>query len=112
MSSPSPSEHLQTTQDNLYSFTDRATIEIMAVPQELTMDHIDDSIVPGTVHLVDLEHTLHTKHAKGNYQDVVLVPTPSNDPDDPLNWTPRRKALSATCWIMYVHEVHIHFEPG
>lgn len=48
--------------------------------------------VPGTVHLVDLEHTMHTRHAgKG---DIVLVPTPSSDPDDPLNWSPRRKLMS------------------
>ena len=84
----------------------------MTVPQELAMNHIDDSVVPGTVHLVDLKHALHTKHGKGSYQDVVLVPTPSNDPDDPLNWTPRRKTLSATCWIVYVLEVDDKLQPN
>ena len=64
-------------------------------------EDIDDKVVPGTVHLVDLEHTLQTKHAKGGQADVVLVPTPSSDPNDPLNWTPRRKALSTLCWILY-----------
>jgi len=44
--------------------------------------HLDTSAIPGTVHLVDLEGTMHTKHAK-NISDVVLVPTPSTDPDDP-----------------------------
>jgi hypothetical protein len=55
---------------------------------------VDD--VPGTVHLVDLEHTLHTRHA-GSSDDIVLVPMPSNDPDDPLNWTPRRKLTATIC---------------
>ena len=73
----------------------------MACPRELNIAEIDDLIVPGTIHLVDLEHTLRAKHAKGTYQDVVLVPSPSDDPDDPLNWSPRRKALSAACWIVY-----------
>ncbi len=103
--------YLQAALNSLQSFATGATVDTMALPQELTMDQIDDSVVPGTVHLVDLEYTLRTKHAKGSYQDVVLVPTPSNDPDDPLNWTPRRKALSATCWIVYVLEAHAHFEP-
>jgi MFS family permease len=66
---------------------------------DLNIAEIDDSAVPGTVHLVDLEHSLHAKHAKGS--DVVLVPSPSDDPDDPLNWSPRRKALSSACWIVY-----------
>lgn len=51
--------------------------------------------IPGTVHLVDLDHTLHTRHANGG--DIVLVPTPSSDPNDPLNWSPRRKILSTLC---------------
>lgn len=40
--------------------------------------------VPGTVHLVDLEGTMSAKHAKGTQQDIVLVPSPSPDPDDPV----------------------------
>ncbi|KIX10420.1 uncharacterized protein Z518_01502 [Rhinocladiella mackenziei CBS 650.93] len=55
--------------------------------------------VPGTIHLVDLDHTMHTRHAGGG--DIVLVPTPSSDPDDPLNWSPRRKILSTICSNLY-----------
>ncbi|KAK4937831.1 hypothetical protein LTR10_021634 [Elasticomyces elasticus] len=55
--------------------------------------------VPGTVHLVDLDHSMHTRHAQGG--DIVLVPTPSKDPDDPLNWSPRRKYLSSLCSNLY-----------
>ena len=57
--------------------------------------------VPGTVHLVDLEHTLRAKHASGRQQDIVLVPSPSQDPDDPLNWSPRRKLLSTVTLSVY-----------
>ncbi|KAK4496965.1 hypothetical protein PRZ48_011414 [Zasmidium cellare] len=63
--------------------------------------HIDTSLVPGTVHLVDIDHTLHTKHSRA-HKDIVLVPTPSDDPDDPLNWTPKRKLLSLVCMCVYV----------
>ncbi len=56
--------------------------------------------IPGTVHLVDLEGTIHALHAKGGKRDIVLVPVPSAHPDDPLNWTPRRKLLSLTCLCM------------
>ena len=58
--------------------------------------HIDESAVPGTVHLVDLDHSIHTRHSSGD-KEIVLIPTPSDDPDDPLNWSPRRKALSTLC---------------
>ena len=57
--------------------------------------------VPGTVHLVDLEHTLHTRHAGSGAGDIVLVPTPSNDPNDPLNWDPRRKLMATICSNLY-----------
>lgn len=60
---------------------------------------IDESSVPGTVHLVDLEHTLQTRHAKA-HNDIVLVPTPSTDPEDPLNWTQRRKHRALACALL------------
>ncbi|EME39841.1 hypothetical protein DOTSEDRAFT_137260 [Dothistroma septosporum NZE10] len=56
--------------------------------------------VPGTFHLVDLDHTIASKHANA-HQDIVLVPTPSEDPDDPLNWSSRRKLLSLICMCVY-----------
>ncbi|KAF2119088.1 major facilitator superfamily domain-containing protein [Lophiotrema nucula] len=49
---------------------------------------------PGTEYLVDtaqtsagheLEHT-NFKHGKGKKTDIILVPQPSNDPNDPLLW--------------------------
>ena len=64
--------------------------------------------VAGTVHLVDLEGIMHAKHASGSgKKDIVLVPAPSPDPDDPLNWTPRRKLMSTVCVMVYTLMVGI-----
>ena len=50
--------------------------------------------VPGSVQLVDVDGTSLSKHALGRVKDVVLVPAPSEHPDDPLNWSLNRKRLS------------------
>ncbi|OAL30556.1 hypothetical protein AYO22_01508 [Fonsecaea multimorphosa] len=65
--------------------------------------------IPGTVHLVDLDHTMHTRHADAGAGDIVLVPTPSNDPNDPLNWSPRRKILSTICTNLLVTKRYTWF---
>ena len=62
----------------------------------------DHHPVPGTVHLVDLEGIVNAKHASGSQRDVVLIPFPSSDPDDPLNWSARRKSLSDACICLCV----------
>src|SRR5882757_6112957 len=91
----------------------------MAAEGKTTSNVVEErEFVPGTVHLVDLEGadsshlhtsstadtlegTMRAKHASKGQRDIVLVPTPSNDPDDPLNWSPRRKLLSTSCMCMY-----------
>lgn len=55
----------------------------------------DTGRIPGTIHLVDLEHTMRARHA--GHGDIVLDPSPSNDPNDPLNWSPRRKLMATIC---------------
>lgn len=44
--------------------------------------------VPGTAQLEDVlsERTAHLKKGKGGDSHIILVPQPSNDPNDPLNW--------------------------
>lgn len=60
------------------------------------------ALPPGTVHLVDLGGTLKAKHADGKHaSDIVLIPRPSDDPEDPLNWSPRRKLLATSCVVVY-----------
>ncbi|KAL2831843.1 major facilitator superfamily domain-containing protein [Aspergillus cavernicola] len=62
---------------------------------------IDQSAIPGTFTLVDADHVLTTRHLEAGDQDIVLVPEPSSDPDDPLSWSPRRKLLSTVCVSVY-----------
>lgn len=54
---------------------------------------IDFTAIPGTSHLVDMD-----KEA-----EVVLIPTPSDDPNDPLNWTYKRKMLQMFCIVLYCY---------
>lgn len=58
---------------------------------------IDESQIPGTIQLIDIDEHLATQHAKGHKKDIILVPTPSPDPDDPLNWSPGRKRMALVC---------------
>ncbi|KAL5362604.1 MFS general substrate transporter [Aspergillus floccosus] len=60
-------------------------------------DDVDRNAIPGTFTLVDLEHTMASRHLDHGNSDIVLVPQPSDDPDDPLNWSRRRKLLSTIC---------------
>lgn len=58
-------------------------------------------LVPGTVHLVDVAGEGHdVKHAIGR-RDIVLVPRPSADPEDPLNWSRRRKLMAMSMVYLY-----------
>ncbi|CAH0058118.1 unnamed protein product [Clonostachys solani] len=55
-----------------------------------------DIPVPGTVQLVDVTGTSTLQHGKSEH-DIILVPQPTNDPNDPLNWSPMRK-LNSSVW--------------
>ncbi|TLD21060.1 hypothetical protein PspLS_09251 [Pyricularia sp. CBS 133598] len=57
--------------------------------------------VPGTVKLVDSQGKLAVRHAKGSQHDIVLIPRPSDDPDDPLNWSLLRKHTLLACICAY-----------
>ena len=59
--------------------------------------------IPGTVHLIDLDHSLQARHAEDG--DIILDPAPSSDPDDPLNWSPRRKLMSTISVNLWVARV-------
>jgi hypothetical protein len=58
--------------------------------------------IPGTIHLVNTE--LGAGQDRGN---IVLHPTPSADPEDPLNWSRGRKLWSITMVYVYVLGVGI-----
>lgn len=68
-----------------------------------------DSPVPGTVHLIDLTGSSTLQHGKSE-QDIILLPQPTRDPQDPLNWTPKRR-LNSSVWQMlwtFVASGHIN----
>ncbi|ODQ61892.1 hypothetical protein WICANDRAFT_24927 [Wickerhamomyces anomalus NRRL Y-366-8] len=67
---------------------------------------INYKAVPGTTHLVDLDGHMNAHHSKGDSQ-IVLIPTPSEDPDDPLNWSARRKWLAVFCNVVYTFGVGV-----
>src|SRR5262249_47941161 len=60
--------------------------------------------IPGTVQLVDVQGIFNVKHGQQS-RDIVLVPQPTNDPDDPLRWTSARKTRNIICamgWCFFV----------
>lgn len=58
-------------------------------------------LIPGTELLVDLEYRLGKAHDRKN---IVLIPSPSGNPDDPLNWSNSRKwvAMSIVCFWAFM----------
>ncbi|KAL3425467.1 hypothetical protein PVAG01_02258 [Phlyctema vagabunda] len=68
---------------------------------------LDETAIPGTIHLIDLEGTLRSRKHDAHLQDILLVPAPSPDPDDPLNWSPSRKRLSTASQSIYTLMVGI-----
>ncbi|PLB41828.1 MFS general substrate transporter [Aspergillus candidus] len=62
---------------------------------------MSDNFIPGTVLLVDDAHEQSTKHATGKHTEIVLIPPPSDDPNDPLNWSPGRKKLHLVLLCVY-----------
>lgn len=60
---------------------------------------LDGGKIPGTQLLLDVLPRV--EGLSGKSKDIILNPTPSTDYDDPLNWSPRRKALATFCWSLY-----------
>lgn len=65
---------------------------------DLTIEDARDA--PGNVQLIDSNGNLKTKHAGPGHHDIILIPTPSDDPEDPLNWSHRRKMLATSCIVV------------
>ncbi|CAK7203593.1 hypothetical protein SEUCBS139899_006330 [Sporothrix eucalyptigena] len=55
---------------------------------------------PGTVTLVDLDGNISAKHSSSQ-KEIILSPTPSADPNDPLNWSPWRKWRTTLCTLLF-----------
>lgn len=59
----------------------------------------DTSVIPGTIHLVE-DHEV-------SGADIVLHPTPTRDPQDPLNWPKWRKYVAISTVYLYVFGIGI-----
>lgn len=61
-----------------------------------------DEQVPGTVYLVDVNGRAASDLHDASHKDIVLIPRPSADPNDPLNWSIRRKLTAVGMAYIYV----------
>ncbi|VEU23247.1 DEKNAAC104370 [Brettanomyces naardenensis] len=52
---------------------------------------VEEEWIPGTVHFVDIDKSLDVQH--NGDSDLVLIPQPSEDPNDPLKWSSLKKNL-------------------
>lgn len=59
--------------------------------------------LPGTVQLLDLDHSVHARHQ--GTSEIILHPAPSGDAEDPLNWSPRRKIMAIFCFTLLGYHV-------
>lgn len=60
------------------------------------------ALPPGTVRLIDVDGNIPGLHGNtSSDRDIVLQPQPSEDPEDPLNWSLRRKLLATSCVLIY-----------
>jgi hypothetical protein len=66
----------------------------------MVQHNVDD--VPGTIYLVDL----HNENPSEN-PTIVLNPQPSSDPEDPLNWSRKRKLWNVAMVYVYILGVGI-----
>ncbi|RKL44849.1 hypothetical protein BFJ72_g3500 [Fusarium proliferatum] len=72
------------------------------VQAEQSADSAGDRLPPGTFRLIDIDGNMRGQHADGEGEDdIILMPQPSLDPEDPLNWTFRRKAIQTSCVVLY-----------
>lgn len=67
-----------------------------------TSTDADFDLVPGTEHLIDITGHDSTNPHDTSRSDVVLIPRPSGDPNDPLNWSHGRKTLAVCMSYLYV----------
>ncbi|KAF7550133.1 hypothetical protein G7Z17_g5921 [Cylindrodendrum hubeiense] len=60
--------------------------------------------IPGTVQLVDVQGVFNVEHGQHS-REIVLVPQPTDNPNDPLRWTVKRKTKNIICamgWCFFV----------
>ena len=61
-----------------------------------------DEVIPGTRRLFDVDgNPLQSDHGLKKHGDIVLVPQPTESPNDPLHWSIPRKIWQSTlvCFV-------------
>lgn len=59
---------------------------------------VNTEAIPGTLHLVE-----HTEAS----DTIVPTPTPSSSPNDPLNWSKKRKYMAMLCVFVYTYGIGV-----
>lgn len=69
--------------------------------------------IPGTVHLVDLQGELNVKKANTGDKDIILLPPPSNNPNDPLRWkySKKFKQFFLLFWLAVFLAITVNWSP-
>ncbi|KAL4995909.1 major facilitator superfamily domain-containing protein [Aspergillus recurvatus] len=70
--------------------------------------------LPGTVKLIDAQGLLNVKHGEGSHE-IILVPQPTDDPDDPLCWSKPRKMTTVICamaWCFFIGAIISGLSPA
>ncbi|KAF5653289.1 hypothetical protein F25303_2461 [Fusarium sp. NRRL 25303] len=65
-------------------------------PNALILEEILDKALERGDNDVDLDKETKVRGVELSRSEIILVPTPSKDPNDPLNWSKRRKAWNFT----------------
>lgn len=65
--------------------------------ERLSID--DEELIPGTIHLLDLNHALHVE--KQGESDIILQPQPLDNVNDPLRWSQRKKNAQFTLLFVW-----------
>ncbi|TXC08757.1 hypothetical protein FocTR4_00002463 [Fusarium oxysporum f. sp. cubense] len=65
-------------------------------PNALILEEILDKALERGDNDVDLDKETKLRGVELSRSEIILVPTPSQDPNDPLNWSKRRKAWNFT----------------
>ncbi|KAI0152783.1 major facilitator superfamily domain-containing protein [Xylariaceae sp. FL1272] len=68
---------------------------------------LDTKIYPGTEIMKDVGAHHFVKSNHGNSNSNVLIPQPSDDPHDPLNWSPKWKAIAIACSIYLAFSLNL-----
>ncbi|KAF2201690.1 MFS general substrate transporter [Delitschia confertaspora ATCC 74209] len=63
----------------------------LGILEDKRLQHVPATVILSEEHAENLESTAALKHGTGKNADIVLVPQPSEDPNDPLNWPMTKK---------------------